>query len=143
MDFSQGPWLLRYNRTLKGQPLGEPIAPVQINTFLRAKFLQVRVTIRFKTHWYRAGWLSQTVALNGKSTDTAKALIALNQTHLIEFPTHNSGYQLRFEAVRWVPELTLMIWEYTGPEQDSTEELLQTLKVDIARLEYRIGNLLE
>ncbi|KAM3102101.1 MULTISPECIES: hypothetical protein [unclassified Phormidesmis] len=106
--------------------------------------------------WNTAGYFYQEVGgvslddtlifpgLSGSSSsvlDGAKRRITLNTIELHIFPRLATEHRYRFEAMRWMPKITLGVWEYIGAESDTTEELLQALRVDLARIEMRINNL--
>ncbi|BAU09700.1 hypothetical protein LEP3755_01730 [Leptolyngbya sp. NIES-3755] len=114
------------------------------------------VHIAAKPSWRVAGTLFQEVAgvgVNAAATygfgpagtavvDVSRRTILLNSTELHIFPKLATEHRYRFEAVRWLPDVTLGVWEYIGPETDTTEELLQTVKVDLVRVENKINILM-
>lgn len=113
------------------------------------------VYIAAKPSWRVAGTLFQEVGgvgINAAITygfgpagtavvDVSRRTILLNSTELHIFPKLATEHRYRFEPVRWLPEVTLGVWEYTGPETDTTEELLQTVKVDLVRIESKLNAL--
>ncbi|MCY7272384.1 MAG: hypothetical protein LH702_01225 [Phormidesmis sp. CAN_BIN44] len=106
--------------------------------------------------WYVAGYFYQEVqgirlddtlifpgvtGGSGAVLDASKRRITLNTIELHIFNRLASEHSFRFEAMRWIPRITLGVWEYLGTETDSTEDLIQTLKVDLTRLEVKVDNL--
>lgn len=106
--------------------------------------------------WHVAGYFYQEVrgvALNaalvfpgiaGSPTtaiDASKRRIVLNAIELHIFERLATEHSYRFETMRWIPKITLGVWEYIGAESDSTEDLLQTLRVDVARIEFKVNQL--
>jgi len=101
-----------------------------------------------KSQWYRCGYLTRRVRLPGvglgfgsDSTDSGDEIIPLNRCTLLQFPKDLPQYEIFFTPVPWLKDFNFALWEYTGEQGDSTEELIQTLKVDIARLESKIDQL--
>jgi hypothetical protein len=106
--------------------------------------------------WYTAGYFYQEVGgislndtlifpgVSGGSPavlDASKRRITLNTIELHVFDRLASEHSYRFEPMRWIPKITLGVWEYIGIETDSTEDLLETIKVDLTRLEVKVDNL--
>ena len=106
--------------------------------------------------WNTAGYFYQEVSgvalddalvfpgVSGSPTavvDASKRRITLNTIELHIFERLATEHRYRFEAMRWIPKITLGVWEYIGAETDSTEELLETLKVDLTRIEAKVNQL--
>jgi hypothetical protein len=139
----------RRSRTPMIDPIDLPITIASRVLAVGATYLQAPPT------WNLAGFFYQEVAVSlddapvfpglaGVPTttlDSSKRRIGLNAIELHIFPRLASEHRYRFEPVRWMPRLTLGVWEYIGPETDSTEELLQTLRVDLARIEFKVDRL--
>lgn len=132
------------------------IDPFEIPLLFSQHVLAINAfSIDVKPKWRTAGYLTQTysgVSLEGGSStstpasptlgvDAANKRIGLNTVEMIIFPQLASDFYLWFDPVPWLKSLTLSIWEYQGtvtPER--LEELVETLKVDIARIEIKIDN---
>ncbi|PSB20555.1 hypothetical protein C7B65_06520 [Phormidesmis priestleyi ULC007] len=106
--------------------------------------------------WHVAGYFYQEVGgvalddalvfpgVGGSPTavlDASKRRIVLNTIEMHVFTRFATEHRYRFEAMRWIPRLTLVVWEYIGAETDSTEDLLQTVRVDLARVEFKVNQL--
>lgn len=106
--------------------------------------------------WYTAGFFYQEVqgirlddtlifpnaaGGSGAVLDASKRRITLNTIELHIFDRLASEHSYRFEAMQWIPKITLGVWEYLGVETDSTEDLLETIKVDLTRIEVKVDNL--
>ncbi len=61
-------------------------------------------------------------------------VVPLNQETIFELSPLSDRYGLVFLPVRWLPDLTVWVWEYTGKDPD-------TLKTDLTRIESKIDNL--
>lgn len=71
--------------------------------------------------------------------DSAQKRVLLNTLELHLFDRYATEHSYRFEPVYWMPKLTLTVWEYVGTESDSTEDLLNAVRVDLVRIEAKIG----
>ena len=106
--------------------------------------------------WYTAGFFYQEVGGvtlddtlvfpgvsggSGSVLDAAKKRIVLNTIELHIFDRLATEHSYRFEAMAWIPRIILGVWEYIGTETDSTKELLETLKVDLTRIEAKVNTL--
>lgn len=141
------------NRRIKA-PL---IEPFEIPLLFSQHILAVTATcITAKPRWRTAGYLKQVysgVSLESSSTvftvnsptsgvDAASKRIGLNTLELVIFPQLASDFYLWFDPVYWLPKLTLGIWQFTGEvSPDRLEELIETLKVDVVRVESKIDAL--
>ena len=132
------------------------IDPIELPVTIASRILIVSAaSIKARPSWRVAGTLFQQVGGVGiddsitygfgpsgaSVVDVGQRRILLNNTELHVFPKFATEHRFRFEAVRWLPEVTLGIWEYIGTEADTTEELLQTVKVDLVRIEAKINQL--
>jgi hypothetical protein len=102
-------------------------------------------------NWYRGGWLVRRMNLPGVGVgipsrdqfnlEADNRLIPVNRTVLVHYPRDLPDFHLRFQPVSWLRDISIAVWEYTGPISDSTDDLVETLKVDIARVEAKIDRL--
>lgn len=129
---------------------------VELPITLESRILAVSATyLEAKPTWKAAGYFYQEVdvplndgftfpGMGGNSTtvDGGKRYCGLNFNTLCIFSRLATEHRYRFEPMPWLQKLNLAIWEYTGPETDTTEELIETLKVDVARLESKIDGLI-
>jgi hypothetical protein len=133
------------------------IDPVEVPVTIAGRVLAVGATyIQAPPTWNVAGFLYQEldqIALNDSlvfpgiggggqtALDTGSRRVLLNNMQLYVFPRLASEHRYRFEAMRWIPRLTLAIWEYIGTESDSDTETLEAIRVDLARLEVKVDSL--
>lgn len=157
-----GVWELVYFKKLVGdkenRKRGLPyIFPVEIPYLPESRiFIVGASSLKAKPTWYRAGYFHQeidgvkvddTVVFEGLgrvpsiSVDATTEVIPLNVVKLIVFPKLANSYRLRFESVPWLEELNLAIWEYTGVESESTEDLLEAVRAKLEVLEFKIDQL--
>ncbi|ALF52962.1 hypothetical protein ACX27_09035 [Nostoc piscinale CENA21] len=80
-------------------------------------------------------------AVPSTEVDYSRRMIKLNAIELVQFPKISDTFRLRFEALPWIEELTLGVWEYVGTETDSTEELIQAVRAKLETIEFKIDNL--
>lgn len=157
-----GAWELTYyqkhtgnldNRRIRA-PILEPIElPYLTDKHL---FLVGATSSKAKPSWLRAGYFYQQIdgiqindtiifeglgAVPSTEVDYTRRMIKLNAIELVQFPKISDNFRLRFEALPWIEEITLGIWEYTGTETDSTEELIQTVRAKLETIEFKIDNL--
>ncbi len=108
-----------------------------------------------KPRWRTGGYLTQTYsgvsfedspisdspASPTYGVDAANKRIGLNTVEFLNMPRLARDFYLWFDPVPWLLSLSLSIWEYQGIETpDRIEELIETVKVDIARVEVKIDN---
>lgn len=146
-----GAWELFYYQKILG------VEPVELPFTTDKHILLVGATSsKVKPTWIRAGYLHQqidginiddTVIYEGlqrtpsTAVDFDRKLIKLNSIDLIEFSKISNDYRLRFEPMRWITEVTLGIWMYTGTVSDSTEETLGAIRAKLETIEFKIDNL--
>lgn len=144
-------WQLAYDQFFYAQPAPgvnpnayHPIPDAQVPFLFDRHILTVATSsTKVKPHWYLAARLIQQITARGTEfidANASRVNIGLNRTQLVVLPKFSADYKIRFEIPWWHEEMGFAVWEYTGPESDSTEELIQTLKVDIARIEFKIGS---
>lgn len=126
-----------------------PIPAFEIGFSFEAHVLAVRcLSQTAKAHWRFAGNLSQRFQIGSGGaasplpTVTASRLgLRLNRAELVRFPALVSAYELLFEPPHWLKDLRLTIWEYNGPESNTTEEMIEAARVDLVRIESKIDSL--
>ena len=100
-------------------------------------------TALYKDSWYTAGYLSQTLEFSGVGFTLASGAtfrVPLNRTVLLIYPKLTDEFQLRFSPCGWIIDITLRIWNFNGPIITREEELLDVIRVDLARIEAKIDN---
>lgn len=162
IDFT-GPnkWQRVYSNKFVGNPNNRKIKaglidPFEVPLLFSQHVLAINAFSRdVKPRWRTAGYLTQTysgvsfedspVSDSPSSptygVDAASKRIGLNTIELLTMPRLASDFYLWFDPVPWLLSLSLSIWEYQGTETpDRIEELIETIKVDIARVEVKIDN---
>jgi hypothetical protein len=106
-----------------------------------------------KASWRTAGYLTQTypsvitggqILLSESPTsgvDACTKRIGLNTIELVVFPKLANQYYLWFDFVPWLPKATLGLWQFIGNQFDATQEVLETIKVDILRVEAKVDEI--
>lgn len=98
----------------------------------------------YQSGWFTGGWITQRVELPGTEfgrVDSFKARIPLNRTVLITLPSVSQQFQLWFDPAGWLIDFTLRVWEFNGPIGTKEQELLDVIRVDLLRIETKIGTL--
>lgn len=101
-----------------------------------------------KENWNLAGWVRHAIAIPSLVNDiklingTSQALQLGEATRLDFTSAPADSYQLRIFPQKYLPDLRVKIYEYRGPIGDSTEEILDVVRVDLARIETKINALL-
>jgi hypothetical protein len=120
----------RYHRPIPAQLI--PIVPEGGNLACYAESQTA------KDHWTYAGSFQQVYQAptfsGGKLHATRGGRVWLDQTTLIELPDRGSSYQLKFFPPRHLEDVSIILWQYTGPVTDSIEVALARLQADIADL---------
>lgn len=139
-------WALLYSETLSAEvtlsgrgfkPIPESLLPVQadhrilvVNTFSNKG---VRDT------WKTGGWLTPVIAWGGNNNvqdaDLGSYRIPLNQSRLLLLPNIAPTYKLRFSTPSWFQQIALTVYQYSGPEDDSTELMIQDVQSQLDRIE--------
>lgn len=78
--------------------------------------------------WKTGGWL--TPILDLASTEVKEARmpqhqIPLDYSRVIRLPEFAQSYKLRLSFPKWLKDVRIDIWQYIGPEDDSTEKLIR------------------
>lgn len=69
-----------------------------------------------------------------ENVEVDNRLVPLNQESIFQLSQFATSYALVFTPVRWLPNITIWVWEYTGVEPDA-------LQTDLERIESKIDNL--
>lgn len=163
IDFTgSNKWQRVYTNTLVGNPSNRRIKaplvePFEIPLLFEKHILAITVLYtQAPPRWRTAGYLKQvysginleatssisTVNSPTSGVDAATQRIGLNTLEMVRFPRLASNFYLWFDPVHWLPELTIFLWEFQGEEMPSNiEELIDTVKVDLVRIEAKIDNL--
>lgn len=100
-----------------------------------------------KPTWKAAGWLFQKIRVGvtvGGGLDAVAAnrrMVLLKKVQLHFWSPEITSYGLDFFAFRWLQQLDLTLWEYTGPIVDLTQEAIDLTRIDILRTEAKVDAL--
>jgi hypothetical protein len=85
-----------------------------------------------KSFWKTAGYLKQTYPVGGgsvlPSVQNSSRKVLLGRAKLIEFPQNSPGYQLSFQVPWYMEDCRIRIWQYVGPQTDTTDEALTAIQ---------------
>lgn len=149
----QGVWTQVFDELREATKLSEtfyaPIPAFEIGFSFEAHILAIRcLSQTAKANWRFAGNLSQRLQINTGGTAsplptvTAEQIaLRLNRAKLVRFPRLTAAYELLFEPPHWLKDLRLTVWQYTGTESDTTEEMVDAARVDLIRIEHKIDSL--
>jgi hypothetical protein len=70
--------------------------------------------------------------------DGHKETIRINALSLIVMPLLTPDYRLQIDVFPWIRDLSISIWRYVGAEVDELVQLIETVKVDIVRVESKL-----
>ena len=116
------------------------VIPITFDSYV---FAVAATTNLYQDNWYTAGYLSQNLAFPGTGFTIASGQtfkIPLNRTVLLVYPKVSSEFELRFSPCGWIIDITLRIWNFNGPIITREEELLDVIRVDLARVEAKVDN---
>jgi len=122
-------------------PIGEIAIPILFEKPILAFYCESPSS---PAHWKSAGWLNQKIRLGftvGGAADgnrNSGRLMLLKQIMLIEWTGLGGSYQVSFTPKRYLDDISLRIWQYTGPVIDSVEEKVDLTRVDLLRVEKQI-----
>jgi hypothetical protein len=94
-----------------------------------------------RPNWRFSGTLSQRLVIPGLGSglvDGYKETIRINALSLIVLPALTPDYRLELDVFPWIRDLSLSIWRYIGPEVDELVQLIETVKVDVIRVESKL-----
>jgi hypothetical protein len=158
-----GKWELTYFQKVIGKSYNSrqvgSIEPIELPYLTEvSNFLVGASCFKSKPNWRRAGFLfrqlenvsiDDTVIFEGErlpfiSVDAENKLIDLNKVQLATFSKSPSSFRLRFEPFKWIPEITLAIWEYRGNESDVDNvdnQSIEAIRAKLETIEYKIDQL--
>lgn len=136
-------WLQSDTQSFSGFPLPEYVPPFQFEKHILAIYVS---NFEAKDTWHFAGWLSQKIRLGigpsaGAESVTNKKLW-LGRTQLLMFPKLTTTYTISIRFPQWFKSASCTIWEYWGPEADSTENPIFDIKNKLVGMEDKINLLL-
>jgi hypothetical protein len=127
-------------------PIPEITVPLLIESHVLAVYLTTEIPEG--RNWNFAGFLHQrfelglTVGGMPEADDLSLRKLWLNRIKLIIFPKLTVGYSIAFNVPKWFKSVQLIVWEYTGTDSDSTEDLVEQIKnVDLPRIEAKVDSI--
>lgn len=100
-----------------------------------------------KATWHTAGWLYQRVRIgiavggqpDANTSGSRRVPLAAAQIHFWNRSMKN--YQLLFKIPKWITQISLTVWQYTGPISDPELEAIDLARIDILRTEAKVDAL--
>ncbi len=140
-------WSLVYSQAFYAQQITATsyalIPKITVPLLLERHILAVHATsATAKDTWHFAGFLNQNVQLGllvggGPDAESVqRRKIWLNRITLLILPSFAPNYSISFNVPHWFKDISLSVWEYIGPEADSTEELIQ-------RVEFKVDQIIK
>lgn len=81
--------------------------------------------------WYSAGWINQKINLPFGPTVASSVnntRLRLRQKQLLIFPKLVPTYKISVRFPKWFTQASITVWEYTGPQSDSTDTQLTEIQ---------------
>jgi len=136
-------WLQSDSQSFSGFPLPEYVPPFQFEKHILAVYVD---NSEAKDTWNFAGWLSQKIQLgvgpSSKAESISNKKLWLRRTQLLIFPKLTTTYTLSIHFPQWFKSASCTIWEYWGPEANSTENQIFEVKNRLIMIENKINLLL-
>ena len=140
---NSGNWLQSDSQSFSGFPLPEYVPPFQFEKHILAVYVD---NFEAKDTWNFAGWLSQKIQLgigpSLKAESISNRKLWLGRTQLLIFPKLTTTYTLSIHFPQWFKSASCTIWEYWGPEANTTENQIFEVKNKLITIENKINLLL-
>jgi hypothetical protein len=147
-------WEQIYNNSFTAGILGNgsayvPIPEVEIPVILESHVVAIHIdtAVPEGRSWNFAGFLFQRYQLGlvlggipDADTITTRKL-SLGRIQLVVFPKIAPTYSLAVKFPKWFKSASITVWQYTGPDTESSEDLMNQLIADVARVEQKIDDL--
>ncbi len=129
-----------YRTGLKYTPLSPVDVPIQFDKPLIAISTN---SINALPHWITAGWISQKIYTGltvtggiGDATLTNQRIL-LNRLNLFKMSIDlATSYSITYHFPRWMFDLSITIWQYTGTEVENDE-----IKRMLRRIEQKVDDI--
>jgi hypothetical protein len=112
----------------KFAPIPEQTIPIQLEETVLAVYIQT--TEPDDKNWLFGGYCNQlinipvTVGGAFNSTINNRKKIWLNTISLILFANYTTSYGVSFSFPKWFRDANIIVWQYTGINDDTTEKLI-------------------
>lgn len=146
-------WALIYQEYRQAQqvtPQGGyiPIPAFEVPTLLSSRILIAKTVSNIPAgkRWRWAGNLRINQAfpnsgVNSQPTEIIAYPLYLNRSKLLVLPETATNYNLILSDAFWLRDLQLSIYEFTGEGNSEVIELIQTVKIDVLRIEAKIDDI--
>lgn len=100
-----------------------------------------------KPTWNTAGWLYQHIRAgiadggNYGASVYGSRRVPLRRIQIHFWDREIKDYQLRFKCPKWIYQISLTIWQYTGPIIEPSQEAINLARIDILRTEAKVDAL--
>lgn len=129
-------WIRLYTTNLTVTPISNGRRYVPIQEFVLPVTSDERILAAKATsadalkNWKTGGWL--TPIIDTSSTEFGEARlgqqrIPLDYAGLIILPSFAQSYKLKLSIPKWLKSVRVDIWQYLGPIDDSTEQLIREM----------------
>jgi len=126
-----------------------PLPAFEVPILLHSKILVARTVSNIPAgkRWKWAGNLRANqqfpnAGVNSQPSEVAIYSLFLNRSKLLVLPEAANNYQLILSDAFWLRDLQLTIYEFIGEGSSETQELIETVKADILRVETKLDTLL-
>lgn len=97
--------------------------------------------------WKTAGWLHQKIrigiviggGLDAEAQNSSRVMLGRTKVHFFKKNVRNYG--LSFVAPKWMQQLSLTVWKYTGAYANPELEAIDLARIDILRTEAKVDAL--
>lgn len=122
-----------------------PIPAFELPVLLHSRILVAKTVSNIPAgkRWKWAGNLRANqqfpnAGVNSQPSEIAIFSLFLNRSKLLILPEVANNYQLILSDAFWLRDLQLTIYEFTGEASNEIQELIETVKTDVLRVEAKI-----
>ncbi|MCM0590159.1 MAG: hypothetical protein HEQ19_13975 [Gloeotrichia echinulata CP02] len=127
-------------------PIPEIAIPFLFNEFILA--ILIDTTIPDGRKWIYAGLATQSIAsgitLGGKidsNVNSRRKIYLGPRINLIFFPKITANYSVNVKLPDWFQDARIMVWRYTGIDEDFVQSQLGELKTEIGSIKSEITDI--
>lgn len=147
-------WQKIYDETIVAEPTPVrpgwfPIAPFVIPILVHSPYVALAASSNDAADSWRFGYNARAfispAPIGPGFLESKSAAAYLDRAVLVKFRLDSPQYQLKIEIPYWHKSMSVAVWEYVGPVDDTTEKLVRDttdlIRVDLLRIEQKINNL--
>lgn len=147
-------WQQIYNETFVGEPTNIrpgwfPIPAFVVPILLHSPYVAIAASSDDAASNWRFGFFARQfispAAVGVGSLESYAVKAFLNRAVIAKFKMFSAQYQLRIEIPWWHKSMSVAIWEYVGPIDDTSDKLVRdttdVIRIDLLRIEQKIDNL--